>query len=229
MKNIGDKAPEVLGINEKGDEIRLSAYKGKKIVLYFYPKDSTSGCTAQACSLRDNYSELRKAGYEVIGVSVDSEKSHQKFIDKNNLPFTLIADTDKKLVEEFGVWGEKKLYGRHGQNLMKTDIKEMEDGYELEMDLPGFKKEEISISLEDGNLTIQAAKGLDEDEKEKKTGRYIRRERYAGSCARSFYVGDDITEEDIKAEFKHGILKIFVPKKEAKPEVEQKKYIAIEG
>ena len=96
---------------------------------------------------------------------------------------------------------EKKLYGRHGQNLMKTDIKEMEDGYELEMDLPGFKKEEISISLEDGNLTIQAAKGLDEDEKEKKTGRYIRRERYAGSCARSFYVGDDITEEDIKAEF----------------------------
>ena len=124
---------------------------------------------------------------------------------------------------------EKKLYGRHGQNLMKTDIKEMEDGYELEMDLPGFKKEEISISLEDGNLTIQAAKGLDEDEKEKKSGRYIRRERYAGSCARSFYVGDDITEEDIKAEFKHGILKIFVPKKEAKPEVEQKKYIAIEG
>ena len=229
MKNIGDKAPEVLGINEKGEEIRLSAYKGKKIVLYFYPKDSTSGCTAQACSLRDNYSELRKAGYEVIGVSVDSEKSHQKFIDKNNLPFTLIADTDKKLVEEFGVWGEKKLYGRHGQNLMKTDIKEMEDGYELEMDLPGFKKEEISISLEDGNLTIQAAKGLDEDEKEKKSGRYIRRERYAGSCARSFYVGDDITEEDIKAEFKHGILKIFVPKKEAKPEVEQKKYIAIEG
>ena len=101
MINVGDKAPEVLGINEKGEEIRLSAYKGKKIVLYFYPKDSTSGCTAQACNLRDNYSELRKAGYEVIGVSVDNEKSHQKFIEKNNLPFTLIADTDKKLVEEF--------------------------------------------------------------------------------------------------------------------------------
>ena len=81
---VGDKAPEVLGINEKGEEIRLSAYKGKKIVLYFYPKDSTSGCTAQACNLRDNYSELRKAGYEVIGVSVDNEKSHQKFIEKNN-------------------------------------------------------------------------------------------------------------------------------------------------
>ena len=112
MINVGDKAPEILGINEKGEEIRLSAYKGKKIVLYFYPKDNTSGCTAQACNLRDNYSELRKVGYEVIGVSVDNEKSHQKFIEKNNLPFTLIADTDKKLVEEFGVWGEKKLYGR---------------------------------------------------------------------------------------------------------------------
>ena len=85
--NIGDKAPEILGINEKGEEIRLSDYKGKKIVLYFYPKDSTSGCTAQACNLRDNYTDLRKAGYEVIGVSVDNEKSHQKFIEKNNLPF----------------------------------------------------------------------------------------------------------------------------------------------
>ena len=85
--NIGDKAPEVLGINEKGVEIRLSDYKGKKIVLYFYPKDMTSGCTAQACNLRDNYADLRKAGYEVIGVSVDSEKSHQKFIEKNNSAF----------------------------------------------------------------------------------------------------------------------------------------------
>ncbi|UVV77951.1 peroxiredoxin [Bacteroides fragilis] len=105
--NVGDKAPELLGINEKGEEVRLNNYKGRKIVLYFYPKDNTSGCTAQACSLRDNYAELRKAGYEVIGVSVDNEKSHQKFIEKNNLPFTLIADTDKKLVEQFGVWGEK--------------------------------------------------------------------------------------------------------------------------
>ena len=124
---------------------------------------------------------------------------------------------------------EKKLYGKKAGRIMKTDIKEMEDGYELEMDLPGFKKEEISISLEDGNLTIQAAKGLDEDEKEKKTGRYIRRERYAGSCARSFYVGEDIEQEDVKAEFKHGILKLFVPKKEAKKAVEENKYIAIEG
>ena len=128
MINVGDKAPEVLGINEKGEEIRLSAYKGKKIVLYFYPKDSTSGCTAQACNLRDNYSELRKAGYEVIGVSVDNDKSHQKFIEKNNLPFTLIADTDKKLVEEFGVWGGKKLYGRAYMGTFRTTFLINEEG-----------------------------------------------------------------------------------------------------
>ena len=128
MINVGDKAPEILGINEKGEEIRLSAYKGKKIVLYFYPKDSTSGCTAQACNLRDNYSELRKAGYEVIGVSVDNEKSHQKFIEKNNLPFTLIADTDKKLVEEFGVWGEKKLNGRAYMGTFRTTFLINEEG-----------------------------------------------------------------------------------------------------
>lgn len=118
--NIGDKAPELLGKNEKGEEIRLSDYKGKKIVLYFYPKDSTSGCTAQACNLRDNYDELRKAGYEVIGVSVDDEKSHRKFIEKNQLPFTLVADTDKQLVEQFGVWGEKSMYGRKYMGTFRT-------------------------------------------------------------------------------------------------------------
>ena len=125
--------------------------------------------------------------------------------------------------------GEKKLYGRRGKNLMKTDIKETEGGYELEMDLPGFTKDEIKVSLENGYMTISAAKGLDKDEQDKKSGRYIRKERYAGSCERSFYVGEDITEEDIKGEFKHGILKLFVPKKEAKPAVEQKKYVSIEG
>ena len=124
---------------------------------------------------------------------------------------------------------EKKLYGRRGRNLMKTDIRETDTSYELEMDLPGFKKDEIKVSLENGYLTISAARGLDQDEQEKKTGKYLRRERYAGACERSFYVGDDITEEDIKGEFKHGILKLFVPKKEAKPAVEQKKYITIEG
>ena len=120
------------------------------------------------------------------------------------------------------------LYGKRAKNLMKTDVKETENGYELDIDLPGFKKEEVQASLENGYLTISAAKGLDQDEQEKKTGRYIRRERYAGACERTFYVGEDITEADIKAEFKHGILKLFIPKKEAKPAVEEKKYISIE-
>ena len=124
---------------------------------------------------------------------------------------------------------EKKLYGHHAANLMKTDIQEHDDGYTLEMDLPGFKKDEIQIELNNGYMTISAAKGLDEDEKDKKSGKYIRRERYAGACQRSFYVGEDITEQDIKAEFKHGMLKLFVPKKEAKPAVETKKYVTIEG
>ena len=124
---------------------------------------------------------------------------------------------------------EKKLYGKRADRVMKTDIKELDDGYEVEIDLPGFTKDEVKASLENGYLTISAAKGLDKDEKEKKTGRYIRQERYAGACSRSFYVGDAVTQEDIKGEFKHGILKMFVPKKEAKPAVEENKYIAIEG
>ena len=116
--NIGDKVPEILGLNEKGEEI----------VLYFYPKDMTSGCTAQACNLRDNYAELRAHGYEVIGVSVNDAKSHQKFIEKNELPFTLIADTDKKLVEQFGVWGEKSMYGRKYMGIFRTTFIINEEG-----------------------------------------------------------------------------------------------------
>ena len=123
---------------------------------------------------------------------------------------------------------ERKLYGRHGKNMMKTDIKETDSAYELEMDLPGFTKDEIQVSLEDGYLTVSAEKGLDKDAKEEKTGRYIRRERYAGACQRTFYVGEDLTQEEIKGAFQHGILKLTVPKKEAKPAVEQKKYITIE-
>ena len=109
---IGDKIPEILGINQEGKELKIKDFAGKKIVLYFYPKDNTPGCTAQACSLRDNYSDFQKAGYEIIGVSTDSVVSHQKFINKQNLPFQLIADTDKKLSEIFGTWGEKSLYGK---------------------------------------------------------------------------------------------------------------------
>ena len=126
--NVGDKAPEILGINEKGEEIKLSSYAGRKLVLYFYPKDNTSGCTAEACSLRDNYSDLRKAGYEVVGVSVDSEKSHQKFIAKHELPFHLIADTEKTLVEQFGVWGEKSMYGRKYFGTFRTTFIINEEG-----------------------------------------------------------------------------------------------------
>ena len=112
---------------------------------------------------------------------------------------------------------------------MKTDIKEMSNGYELIVDLPGFKKDEIHAALENGYLTISAEKGLDKDEQEKETGRYIRKERYAGACSRSFYVGKEVEKEDIKAEFKHGILTLFVPKKEAKPAEPEKKFISIEG
>ena len=120
---------------------------------------------------------------------------------------------------------EKKLYGKKASRIMKTDIKEKKDSYELEVDLPGFTKDEINASIEDGYLTISAAKGLDKDEKEKDSGKYIRKERYAGACQRSFYVGEGVKQEDVKAEFKHGILKLTVPKKEPEKEVEEKKYM----
>ena len=125
---IGTKAPDLLGLNEKGEEIRLSQYAGKKLVLYFYPKDSTSGCTTEACNLRDNYATLRRAGYEVVGVSVDSVTSHQKFIAKHELPFPLIADTEKTLVEAFGVWGEKSMYGRKYMGTFRTTFVINEEG-----------------------------------------------------------------------------------------------------
>lgn len=104
--------PDLLGLDQDGKEAKVSDYKGRKIALYFYPKDNTSGCTAEACSLRDGYDELKKAGYEIIGVSKDSAQSHRGFIDKQNLPFRLIADTDTTLQKQFGVWAEKKMYGR---------------------------------------------------------------------------------------------------------------------
>ncbi len=127
---------------------------------------------------------------------------------------------------------EKKLYGHRAKNVMNTDIKESDTGYEMTIDLPGFKKDEVKVALENGYLTISAAKGIENDEAEneaeKKKGNYIRRERYTGSCERSFYVGDSLKVEDIKANFEHGILKLDIPKKEQK-ELEQSKYIAIEG
>ena len=130
--------------------------------------------------------------------------------------------------EKFFTEKKDPLYGKNVSRLMKTDVRETEKTYELDIDLPGFKKDEIQLELKDGYLTVSAEKGLDKDEEDKK-GKYIRKERYAGSCQRSFYVGDNLTQEDIKGEFKHGILTLNVPKKEAKPAVETNKYIAIEG
>ena len=122
---------------------------------------------------------------------------------------------------------QNPLYGKHAKNIMKTDVRETEDSYELDIDLPGFKKENINAELKDGYLTVTANKGLDKDEKDKE-GKYIRQERYTGTCARTFYVGEGVTQEDIHAKFEDGILKLSVPKKDAKA-VEQKKYISIEG
>ena len=116
----GDKIPEILGVDQDGKEVKASEFAGKKLVLYFYPKDNTPGCTAQACSLKDNYDELLEVGYQILGVSVDSEASHQKFIKKQELPFRLIADTDKKLVEEFGVWQEKTMMGKKYMGTIRT-------------------------------------------------------------------------------------------------------------
>jgi peroxiredoxin Q/BCP len=117
---VGDPAPLFEGKDQNGNTVKLSDYQGKKVVLYFYPKDDTSGCTAQACDLRDNKAALQKAGYEVIGVSTDDEKSHQKFINKYSLNFTLIADTDKKIVEQYDVWKEKSMYGRQYLGTVRT-------------------------------------------------------------------------------------------------------------
>ena len=130
--------------------------------------------------------------------------------------------------DESEFFGKKNpLYGKHEKNLMKTDVRETKNSYEVDVDLPGFKKDEINAQLDNGYLTISAAKGLDKDEKDKK-GKYIRKERYAGAMQRSFYVGENLTDEDIKAKYENGILKLSVPKKPAKA-VEAKKTIAIEG
>jgi len=109
---VGDTAPDFSVNDQSGNPVKLSDFKGKKVVLYFYPKDNTPGCTAEACNLRDNYTALQKAGYVVLGVSSDDEKSHQKFIDKFELPFPLLADTEKEIHEKYGTWVEKSMYGR---------------------------------------------------------------------------------------------------------------------
>ena len=128
MMNIGDKAPEILGKDEQGRDIRLSDYRGRKLVLYFYPKDNTSGCTAEACSLRDHHEQLQAAGYEVVGVSKDSATSHQKFKEKHALPFPLIADVNHELLETMGAWGEKNMYGKKTMGTIRTTFIINEEG-----------------------------------------------------------------------------------------------------
>ena len=118
--NIGDKAPEINAVDQNGNQITLDQYKGKKLVLYFYPKDMTPGCTAQSCNLSDNYNVLQKNGYDVIGVSCDSLKRHQKFIEKYSLPFNLISDEDQKVVNDYGVWQLKKFMGREYMGIVRT-------------------------------------------------------------------------------------------------------------
>lgn len=124
----GDKAPDFTVNDQNGNAIKLSDFKGKKVLLYFYPKDNTSGCTAEACNLRDNYSLLQKEGYEVLGISKDSEQSHLKFIDKHELPFTLLADTEKEVHSKYGTWVEKSMYGRKYMGTARTTFLIDENG-----------------------------------------------------------------------------------------------------
>lgn len=138
------------------------------------------------------------------------------FNDWMDFSFPQVADVDKEL------------YGKHAKNMMKTDVRETDDAYEVDIDLPGFKKDEVTAELNDGYITISAAKGLDKDEKDKKTGKYIRKERYAGSMSRSFYIGEGITQDEISAKYENGILQLKIPKKTDKAGA-GKNYIAIEG
>ena len=138
---IGDKVPDFLGKDENGNEIKMQDFAGKKLVLYFYPKDSTPGCTQEACNLRDNYERMLSKGYAVVGVSVQDEKSHKRFIEKNNLPFPLIADTEMVLNNAFGVWGEKSMCGRKYMGTFRTTFIIDEEGKVEQI----FRPKEIKV------------------------------------------------------------------------------------
>lgn len=125
---IGDKAPDFKGLNQNGEQVALSDYKGKKLVIYFYPKDLTPGCTAQACNLKENYDELKQKGFEILGVSADDEARHLKFIEKYELPFALLADTDHEVIKSFGVWGPKKFMGKEYEGINRTTFVIDENG-----------------------------------------------------------------------------------------------------
>lgn len=138
---IGDKVPDFFGTDENGNELRMQDFAGKKLVLYFYPKDSTPGCTQEACNLRDNYERMLAKGYAVVGVSVQDAKSHKRFIEKNNLPFPLIADTEMVLNNAFGVWGEKSMCGRKYMGTFRTTFIINEEGIVEQI----FKPKEIKV------------------------------------------------------------------------------------
>jgi len=126
--NVGDKAPAIVAMDQNGKMISLDDFKGNKVILYFYPKDDTPGCTAEACNLRDNYDSLLAKGFKIIGVSADSVKSHQKFTGKYNLPFPLIPDTDRKIINDYGVWGRKKFLGKEYDGIYRTTFIISKDG-----------------------------------------------------------------------------------------------------
>ena len=130
---IGDAAPEFTGVDQEGKEISLTEYRGRKLVLYFYPKDDTPGCTAEACDLRDNYTQFIEQGMDIVGVSADDEKSHVKFANKFELPFRLLADTDKAVIQAYGAWGEKKMYGKSYMGIIRKTFIISEDGKILDI------------------------------------------------------------------------------------------------
>lgn len=149
--NKGDKAPEFQGLNQKGETISLSGFKGKKLILYFYPKDNTPGCTAESCNLSDNYQMWLSKGYEVVGVSPDSVASHKKFVDKFKFGFNLIADPETVILQAYGVWGEKSMYGRKYMGVLRTTFVIDENGF----------IEDIFDKVDTSNHTEQIIKALD--------------------------------------------------------------------
>ena len=154
MKKIeeGEMAPQISGKDQQGNDVKLKDYKGKKVILYFYPKDDTPGCTAEACNLRDNYKALQDKGFQIIGVSADTQQKHQKFIDKYNLPFPLIADTEKEVINAFGVWGEKKFMGRVYDGIHRVTYVIDEEGKVLKRFDKVKTKDHTNQILEELNL-----------------------------------------------------------------------------
>lgn len=149
--SVGDKAPDFSGLNQNGEPVSLSGFKGKKLILYFYPKDNTPGCTAESCNLNDNYQMWLAKGYEVVGVSPDNVSSHKKFADKFQFGFNLLADTEKEILQAFGVWGEKSMYGKSYMGVIRTTFVINEDGIIVEI----FER------VDTKNHTDQIIKALD--------------------------------------------------------------------